>query len=385
MKLKKLLIPSILLFLVGGGIKICDTLFNVNGSGFLLSSAACNLTLAGVFVLIYLLGCGLSFADRKKNFRAEPSKNFLCGLFGFIAAVTIITTGAVRLLTLGQSLMVESILAILAGLVLLYEACISFTGVNGMKKMPVLALVVPVWCCIRFIDLFIDYTQKSLKATELFDIIALAFLIMFLFYQSMYFAGINNRTAVRKSAVYGAVFIVLGLIVCADLFLKMAIGKAPLPNIDTQVVEPTFLNIVIIAGDIALCCYAFFFLFETIRTADKNLTWPSDHPQDDLLLTEDTEENEPAETPDPENAPSAGSDTAELPAEDNLTDITSATATVEYAPYQTASQDTEPVVPQVRKMTELQKEATPPQKETPPKDDTNAYGELFRILDEISE
>ena len=58
---------------------------------------------------------------------------------------------------------------------------------------------------------------------------------------------------------------------------------------------------------------------------------------------------------------------------------------IELLNIKTASQDTEPVVPQVRKMTELQKEATPPQKETPPKDDTNAYGELFRILDEISE
>ena len=64
MKLKKLWIPALLLLLIGGIIKVCDTMFNVNGTGFVLSSTACNLTLAGCAVLLYIIGWCLSLADR---------------------------------------------------------------------------------------------------------------------------------------------------------------------------------------------------------------------------------------------------------------------------------------------------------------------------------
>ena len=212
MKLKKLLIPAVLLFLVGGAAKICDTVFNTLGEGFFLSSQACNLTLAAAFLVLYVLAFALSIADRKKSFKTVPTKSMICGVFGFIASVALIGGSVVRILSGGTDNLVESITGIIAGFLLLYESCISFTGMNGMRKMPVAALILPVWGCIRFIMLFVDYTQKSLKATELFDIVAIGFMVMFLFYQSMFFAGINNRLAVRKAVVYGSVFIMLGIL-----------------------------------------------------------------------------------------------------------------------------------------------------------------------------
>ena len=49
MKLKKLWIPALLLLLIGGIIKVCDTMFNVNGTGFVLSSTGrdCRLSVCG--------------------------------------------------------------------------------------------------------------------------------------------------------------------------------------------------------------------------------------------------------------------------------------------------------------------------------------------------
>ena len=401
MKLNKLWIPALLLFIVGGCVKICDTLFNVNGTGFILSSTACNLTLAGCVILLYIFGTALSLSDRKKTFKAEPTKNTLCGVFGFIASVALLGGGAIRIIA-GENL-VESILAILAGFVLLYEACISFTGMNGMKKMPVAALIVPIWCCVRFIVLFIDYTQKSLKATELFDIIAVACLIMFLFYQSMYFAAINNRMAVRKAAVYGTVFVMLDLIVCADLLIKMFIGKQPLPNIDTQVVEPSIQNIVMIIGDLAFCCYAFFFIREILKTADDNLTWPAEQPQDDLLLMDEDEvlaevpavsesaeesadvnvqfspdaESVQEEAAKPEAAPTAAEPTAVKSPEEDKTDINAAVATMEVT---AAKADTEGAFPGVTAIHITEGTAA-----QPPKKDEEAYGELLDMLDKMQD
>lgn len=271
LKLKKIIFPAIVLTAVGAIIKLCDTFFNVNGTGFIFSSDVCNITLAVCFILLYAVGFILSLTDRKKEFSAAPSKNFLCGVFGFIASVSLIGGGVVKLITLHDASLVESILSIAAGFVLLYEACISFTGSNGIKKVPVVALIVPIWCCFRFITLFTEYTQRSLKAVEMFDIIEVAFLIMFLFYQSMFFAGINNKLAIRKSTVYGTVFIMLSLIVSADLFIKMATGTQTVTNIDTQIVSPTITNIITICGDIALACYAFFFLAEILSAADRSI------------------------------------------------------------------------------------------------------------------
>lgn len=396
MKLRKLWIPAFLLFIVGGSIKVCDTLFNVNGTGFVLSSAACNLTLAGCAVLLYLIGIILSIADRKKTFKAEPTKNMLCGVFGFIASVTLLGGGVVRIIS-GENL-VESILAVLAGFVLLYESCISFTGVNGLKKLPVVALIVPIWCCARFIMLFISYMQKSLMAMELFDIVAVAFLIMFLFYQSMYFAAINNRLAVRKAAVYGVVFVMLSVIVCADLIIKMVIGAQPQPNIDTQVVEPTITNILTIVGDLAFSCYAFFFIREILKTADNNLTLPDENHQDDLLLEdEETQTEDPAvpdEDPDvkvqfvpsdtpteeaPAEEPTADTPVpSERPSDEEPTDITKAVTTIEGVTYYQSKQDDRvSVAPTVHKLSRPDK--TPSR----PVDDASAFGELFSMLDKM--
>ena len=394
MKLRKFWIAASLLFVIGGVIKICDTLFNVHGTGFVLSTTACNLTLAACVVVLYDIGIGLSIADRKKTFRAEPTKNMFCGVFGFIASVTLLGGGVVRIIA-GENL-AESILAVLAGIVLLYEACISFTGVNGLKKLPVIALIVPIWCCTRFIMLFINYNQKSLLATELFDIVAVAFLIMFLFYQSMYFAAINNRLAVRKAAVYGVVFIMLNTIVCADLIIKMVIGTQPQPNIDTQVVEANILNIMMIVGDLAFSCYAFFFIREILKTADSNLTLPDEHHQDDLLMEEaeagieevplpphntettpDTPDTgDAADTADNTDLADKNSTTAEsvtpVPTRnEEPTDITKAVTTVEGLNYYAAKQDAQtPITPVVHKIVRT-------------KDDTPTISELFTLLDKM--
>ena len=116
MKPKKLLIPAVLLFLVGGAAKICDTVFNTLGEGFFLSSQACNLTLAAAFLVLYVLAFALSIADRKKSFKTVPTKSMICGVFGFIASVALIGGSVVRILSGGTDNLVESIIGIIAGI-----------------------------------------------------------------------------------------------------------------------------------------------------------------------------------------------------------------------------------------------------------------------------
>ena len=289
MKLRKLLIPGTVLTLIGGTAKLCDTILNVNGDGFFLSTDVCNIITAVSFLLLFVLAFALSLADRKKTFSAEPRKNTVCGVFGFLASVLIIGGSVIQLLSFDTASPVENVLGIAGGCMLLYEACISFTGSNGMKKVPVAALLLPIWACVRFVNLFSQYTQVSLRATELFDIVEVAFMILFLFYQAMFFAGINNKVAVRRSTVYGSVFIMLSLIVTADLFIKMFTGPHTITNIDTQIVSSSINNIMTFAGDFALAVYAFFFLWEILGTAQQSELAAEKAEDDDqtILLTDE--------------------------------------------------------------------------------------------------
>jgi len=284
-KLKKLWIPMLILTAIGGGIKICDTVFNVYGDGFIFNSIVCNWIFAVSAAVLLLTGWILSIIDIKKVFEVQPQRCIFCGLFGFISSVAMIGSGIISLLSENPNL-IQCILAIAGGSVLLYESCISFTGHNGMAKVPVLSLLVPIWSCSRFLILFADYTHKSVAATEIFDIVAVAALLMFLFYQSMFFAGINNTGAVRKSTVYAMVYIMLGLTVAIDLFIKMSMPSNAVSGIDSEIVVPTLSNILTYAGDIALCIYAFFFSLSNIKAADKVAVIPE--PQDE---TEEPAEN----------------------------------------------------------------------------------------------
>ena len=160
----------LILTVIGGSIKICDTVFNVYGDGFIFNSMVCNWIFAVSAAILLIIGWILSIIDIKKVFEVQPQKCIFCGLFGFLSSVTMIGSGIISLLSENPNL-IQCILAIAGGSVLLYESCISFTGHNGMAKVPVLSLLVPAWCCSRFLALFADYTHKSVAATEIFGIL----------------------------------------------------------------------------------------------------------------------------------------------------------------------------------------------------------------------
>ena len=340
MKLKGLWIPTLLLMLAGGGAKLCDTLFNVYGSGFVLDSTICNAVFAGSIVLLLLIAWGLNIADRKKVFTVGPKKNVACGIFGFIASVCIVSVGVISLINTPADTIwsvVNCAVSLLGGGILLFESCMSFTGQNGLKKLPVLTLALPLWCCMRFLRMFSEYSARAVKTTEMFDIVALAFMLMILFYQSMYFAGINKRIAVRKTTVYGNIFAMIGLVVAADLFIKMAYYTGVVTNVDTQMVEPTIMNIITYAGDAALCLYALFFVNDIIRLADSTIV--SIDEGEDLVylfekIAEDTGEDkeETADAPETDE-PAADTETEETAEDTGVVTVDISTAvTTELTP-----------------------------------------------------
>ena len=369
MKTKHLWLPMIILTLIGGSAKICDTLFNLNGSGFFLNSTACNFIFIISVAVIFILGFILNFFDRKKNFETPPVKDTICGIFGFIASVSLIGGGIISMLNLGKSTslagdLILCIITLIGGIVMLFESCISFTGQNSMAKMPLLSLLVPLWCCGRFISLFMSYTKVSVHATEMFDIIFVALLLMFLFYQSMFLAQINTSTAVKRLTVYGITFVMCALVVTVDVIIKMTI-PADSSNVDTYIVEPTVTKIISCIGDLAFCGYAIFFIKDIMQGVKKNAS-----------SAKATEENTQDSTTTAIKTESMESDSIENSSVKTVDEVKPAE---DSAPVQTVDE-----VNPAENSVQTADEVKPTEEPVKPINEDEAYADIFKLLDEMS-
>ena len=273
MKIKKLWLPMIILGIIGGAAKICDTCFNVNGDGFFLDSDICSAVFILSLLLLFAIGFITLITDRKIDIEASPSKSKAAAGFGFVAAVAMVGSGVISLLSLGSSdslagSLFGCLLGLVGGIVMIYESCISFTGQNGMTKFPVASLILPLWCCGRLISLFIEYSKVSIHATEMFDVVSTTFLMLFLFYQAMFFAELNPKTAVRRTTLYGYCYFMCSMITTSDIIIKMFNPADPTTTgIDTLVVEPTVSRILTCIIDLAFCGYVIAFIASNAKNA----------------------------------------------------------------------------------------------------------------------
>ena len=273
MKIKKLWIPAVIIGIIGGAAKICDTLFNYTGKGFFLDKVSCNVIFIISIIAVLAIGIGMLFADRKTEIYSAPTKSIPAAFFGFIASVSIVGSGVISVLSIGSTeyplvTFINIILGLLGGVVMLYESCICFTGQNGIKRIPYLVLALPAWSCGRLISLFVEYSKISLNATEMFDVIAVALLTMFMFDQAMFLAEIDPQKCVGKTVLYGSGFMLCTLITTTDIILKMIVPAKDTVNVDTFIVLPTLSRILTCTTDIALCGFALFFMISMVKNID---------------------------------------------------------------------------------------------------------------------
>ncbi len=272
MKINKLWIPMIIFGIIGGIAKLCDTVFNVKGIGFFVDSGVCAAIFVVSIIVVWLIGIMLLIADRRVEVELTPPKSRITGFFGFVSAVSLLGTGILSLFSLGSSesmagSIIMCLLSLAGGAILLYESCISFTGHNGMIRFPLAGLLLPAWACGRLITLFIEYSKVSIHATEMFDVISVTFLMLFLFYQAMLFAEIGPRASVRRTTLYGICYIMCGLITTIDIMIKMFSPTPDASGIDTLVIEPTIGRIMTCIGDLSFVAYTAAFVISNAKNA----------------------------------------------------------------------------------------------------------------------
>ena len=266
MKVKKLWIPALILGAVGAAALICDTLFNAQGKEFFLSSFLCTAVFVGALVLLVIIGYVMSAMSRNVEIQSsKPGRNIGAGIFGFIAAVALIGSSVIGILSFGSSGSqiwegISVLFSMLGGIMMIYEACISFTGHNGMTKRRILSLGPVVWCCVRFTLMFINYHRISFSASVNFDIFSTALLLLFLYYHAMYLSWPEKTVALRRMTLYAILYAACAAAVYGFIITNMAVLPKAVNGIDVLVIEPTISRLLTCTADIAFALYAVFFV-----------------------------------------------------------------------------------------------------------------------------
>lgn len=276
MKIKHTWLPMILLLLAGGGLKLCHTVFAANSADFFLSADVTNFVFGGCVAAMLVIAFLVSLADKKTPVVNRVSKNIPAAIFGFIASIAILGTAALKVISLvsngSESLLgdVASVfIALFGSVVLLYENCVLFTGINKLATMPLLALCVPLWYCSRVISLFAAYSKTSIRSTEIFDFVAVVLMLLFFYHQSVHFAQLKDKRSPIKLFVFGMPMVLCTLVAVADMIVKSFLTN-------------TWSDMLIVqyAGDIAVAFYALFLMYGSLKETTLALKSESENEAD---------------------------------------------------------------------------------------------------------
>lgn len=232
------------------------------GGEFFLSKSTYAIIIFGITVFAFIVGAVLTVLDRETPKTYNIGKNFFAGFFGLLVSVCYISYGLIGFTELsGQGnvlfFVIVRLMEIFGGAVFLMEAISSFTGRNLLKRRPILTIAVPIMFAFRLIELFFEYTRISVQSSEMFDIVAVAFACMFMYYHAVMFARLK-KSCVKSLYLFSAPMICVCLASGIDIVVKAVLLR-----------EFTISNTIIAVSDILLCFYAVSILAELTRKAGK--------------------------------------------------------------------------------------------------------------------
>ena len=111
--------------------------------------------------------------------------------------------------------MILSICGVLGMIAFLVAAVSHFTGRNTFRKAPVLALLLPLWVCVRAVVLtFIEYTNVTTISSNMLSVLSVLGMLMFLFSLSKLFTGIETPKTGKRTVMLGFLMVLFTLVAC---------------------------------------------------------------------------------------------------------------------------------------------------------------------------
>ncbi len=210
MKIKFSWIPFIPVAILSIFLRIYQKLFVDSGidTGF-LSSDMIWLVYAGLIAFLFVVLLFLSLIDRRTSPHYTIKMNFFGGLFAVVASALLIFDSGMRaaqILSAGFERITQPldvIFSLLGGIAILVMGVSSFSGKNIAKKMGVFSAFAPIWCCVKLVFTFAEYTKQSVNAFDMTNLFFMAFMTMAVFNLSMAYQGVDCKNPVKGTIVYG--------------------------------------------------------------------------------------------------------------------------------------------------------------------------------------
>ena len=220
MKIKSLWIPFVLFFVAAIPWRVYQVVYLIDpATGFFESGESLYQFFLGVLVLFVLI-IMIMTAGCKNTSEFQFRKNIFSGIFALVTAAAMAADSGANLLTYVVDhgtirYLILSICGILGVIAFLVAGVSHFTGRNTFRKAPVLALLLPLWVCVRAVVLtFIEYTNVTTISSNMLSVLSALGMLMFLFSLAKLFTGIETPKTGKRTVMLGFLMVVFTSVAC---------------------------------------------------------------------------------------------------------------------------------------------------------------------------
>ena len=201
-------IPFVPLFLAAGFFKLAQELLP-QGSVFGLTALQMEYCYIGAAVLILLFALLFVAVDKKISPYYVPHKNVPAGLIGFLLSVLLAADGgltAFQIFNSGTISVVQflgAVLALLSAVVFVVFSLNHIFRRKEGKNLSLLNAVPAVFCGVRMILVFIQFTTISIKLADVSALICYVFATLFFYHYAVVLSLIKNKSSLKSCFVFG--------------------------------------------------------------------------------------------------------------------------------------------------------------------------------------
>lgn len=201
-------IPFVPLFLAAGFFKLAQELLPQD-SVFGLTALQMEYCYIGAAVLILLFALLFVAVDKKISPYYVPHKNVPAGLIGFLLSVLLAADGgltAFQIFNSGTISVVQflgAVLALLSAVVFVVFSLNHIFRRKEGKNLSLLNAVPAVFCGVRMILVFIQFTTISIKLADVSALICYVFATLFFYHYAVVLSLIKNKSSLKSCFVFG--------------------------------------------------------------------------------------------------------------------------------------------------------------------------------------
>lgn len=214
---------------VVAGLRIYQVLFQTDPqTGFYTDGGLSSILIWGILAAAVLFTILMCLFGKNTTMQYRAQKSIFSAVLLGIAGIGLVVQGIASFagfqpaLFVGPQIewmcMVSGIADILAGITFVVCAAGYQQGIFVLRVHPLLALLPSLWGCVTLVSFFITYTEVVSVNENLYDIFTIIAVLLFLFFQTKLYVGIDSR----KNRFY--------LRICGICSFLFAVGIS-LPNL----------------------------------------------------------------------------------------------------------------------------------------------------------